>query len=192
MAEESMTLYKLMILYMLDKADFPLTNSQLIEYFVGIGYIPYFHLQQSLNNLLDSSFIQKERIRNSTRYLITPAGQEGLKLFESKLSAGIKKDILNYCKDNNYRLRKEANIVADYYPDKNGEYMVDVCIKERDSLLLELKLNVVSKEQAIAVCDKWSEKSEEIYAQIIDNLLFDTDATMDDTVNTDAATETAK
>ena len=33
MSEESLTLYKLMILFMLDNLDFPLTNSQLSEFF---------------------------------------------------------------------------------------------------------------------------------------------------------------
>ena len=36
MSEESLTLYKLMILFMLDNLDFPLTNSQLSEFFVKL------------------------------------------------------------------------------------------------------------------------------------------------------------
>lgn len=36
--------------------------------------------------------------------------------------------------------------------------MVHAQIKERGTILMELKINVVSKEQAIAICDKWSEK----------------------------------
>ena len=49
MSEESLTLYKLMILFMLDNLDFPLTNSQLSEFFVNHGYTSYFHLQQAIN-----------------------------------------------------------------------------------------------------------------------------------------------
>ena len=41
MSEESLTLYKLMILFMLDNLDFPLTNSQLSEFFVNYGYTSY-------------------------------------------------------------------------------------------------------------------------------------------------------
>lgn len=33
MSEESLTLYKLMMLYMLDNLDFPLTTSQLSEFY---------------------------------------------------------------------------------------------------------------------------------------------------------------
>ena len=44
-----------------------------------------------------------------------------------------------------------------YYPlkKKRGEYMVKTQIKEKGSLLLVLSINVVSKEQAIAICHSW-------------------------------------
>ena len=44
---EAFTLYKLIILYMLDKVDFPLTNSQISEFVLDKGYTDYFKLQQS-------------------------------------------------------------------------------------------------------------------------------------------------
>ena len=39
---DALTLYKLIILYMLDKVDFPLTNSQLSEFILDKGYTDYF------------------------------------------------------------------------------------------------------------------------------------------------------
>ena len=41
----SFKLYKLIILYMLDKVDFPLTNAQISEFILGMGYTTYFKLQ---------------------------------------------------------------------------------------------------------------------------------------------------
>ena len=38
---EAFTLYKLIILYMLDKVDFPLTNSQISEFVLDKGYTDY-------------------------------------------------------------------------------------------------------------------------------------------------------
>ena len=173
MSEESLTLYKLMVLYMLDNLDFPLTNSQLSEFFVNHGYTYYFHLQQAVNELIDSTFIRGELIRNTTHYYLTSAGTEALRMFESKISDAIKNDILAYFKEKKYQLRKEVNITADYYPIKKGEYMVEALIKERGVTLMELKINVVSKEQAIAVCDKWADKSDKVYCQVMETLLFE-------------------
>ena len=52
---EAFTLYKLIILYMLDKVDFPLTNSQISEFVLDKGYTDYFKLQQALSCLLYTS-----------------------------------------------------------------------------------------------------------------------------------------
>lgn len=173
MSEESLTLYKLMVLYMLDNLDFPLTTSQLSEFFVRREYTSYFHLQQAVNELVDSSFIRGETIRNSTQYHLTQNGREALQMFDSKISDSIKNDILDYFKEKKYQLRKEVSITADYFPLKKGEYMVEARIKERGALLMELKINVVSREQAVAICDSWSEKSDTVYAQIMDTLLLE-------------------
>ena len=42
---EPLTLYKLIILYMLDKVNFPLTNSQISEFTLDKGYTTYFHIR---------------------------------------------------------------------------------------------------------------------------------------------------
>lgn len=171
--EESLTLYKLMILFMLDNLDFPLTNSQLSEFFVNHGYTSYFHLQQAINELVATDFIHGETIRNTTNYHMNRSGREALALFESQISDPIKQDILDYFAEKKYQLRREVDITADYYPLKKGEYMVKTQIKEKGNLLLELNINVVSKEQAIAICDSWRTKSDLVYSQLMDLLLLE-------------------
>ena len=86
-----------------------------------------------------------------------------------------KNDILDYFAEKKYQLRKEVDITADYYPlkKKRGEYMVKTQIKEKGSLLLELSINVVSKEQAIAICDSWEKKSDAVYGKLMEMLLLD-------------------
>ena len=55
MIQEPETLYKLMILYMLDKVNFPLTNSQLSEFFLDKEYTTYFTLQSVLTELAEAT-----------------------------------------------------------------------------------------------------------------------------------------
>ena len=38
MEQEQLTLYKLMILYLIEKVDFPLSNSQISEFILDKGY----------------------------------------------------------------------------------------------------------------------------------------------------------
>ena len=50
---ETFTLYKLIVLYMLDRVDFPLTTSQISEFILDKGYTTYFRLQSALAELTD-------------------------------------------------------------------------------------------------------------------------------------------
>ena len=57
---EPLTLYKLIILYMLEKVDFPLTNAQISGFILDKGYTTYFHLQQAISELIDSELIESK------------------------------------------------------------------------------------------------------------------------------------
>ena len=63
---EPFTLYKLIILYMLDKVDFPLTNAQISGFILDKGYTTYFKLQQALSELTESGFIREEATHSRT------------------------------------------------------------------------------------------------------------------------------
>lgn len=171
MAVDTYTIYKLIVLYMLDNLDFPLTNSQISEFVLEKGYTDYFTLQQTIYDLESSELIVPESVRNSTRYMITESGRETISMFKSKLPSAIVNDIHTFFQDKKYQLRKEIDLQADYYPVDN-EYVVQCVIKEKKATLLELKLNVVTKEQAIYICDHWQKDSEDIYNYIIQKMLL--------------------
>lgn len=166
MTSEAILLYKLMILYMLDRVDFPLTGSQISQFILDRGYTDYFTFQISINELIENNFIKPTLERNHSLYEITEQGKEAVELFEFKVSDSIKIDILDYLKEQKIELRNESAISADYYPI-NNEYVTQLSIKERNQTLLEVKLMVPTKEQAIHICDSWQDKSEEIYAYLI-------------------------
>ena len=58
---EPFTIYKLTILNMLDKVDFPLTNTQISDFFLEQEYTDYFRVQQVLNDLADSGLIRTQQ-----------------------------------------------------------------------------------------------------------------------------------
>ena len=65
MLSDPMTLYKLMNLYMLKQVSFPLTNSQLTDFFLAHEYATYFTLQQALNELSESGLIHVQSSHNT-------------------------------------------------------------------------------------------------------------------------------
>jgi DNA-binding PadR family transcriptional regulator len=166
MTNDGLILYKLMILYMLDRVDFPLTGSQISQFILDKGYTNYFNLQIAQNELIETDFIKPTTERNHTLFAITEQGKEAIELFEFKISDAIKMDILDYLREQKIELRNESAISSDYYPS-NNEYVAQCSIKERNQTLLDIKITVPTQEQAIHICDSWQNKSEEIYQYLI-------------------------
>ena len=119
-------LYKLIILYMLNKVDFPLTNSQISEFILDEGYTTYFHLQQALSELTDSELVKSKTVRNSSYYQITPLGKQTLSYFEDQISEGIKTDIANFFQENIIKIREELSAVADYYKGQEESKWLEI------------------------------------------------------------------
>ena len=81
MATDASTLYKLIILYMLDRVNSPMTNAQISEFVLEKGYTTYFTLQEVLNTLISDGFITEESYHSSTHYTITDSGRETINFF---------------------------------------------------------------------------------------------------------------
>lgn len=173
MLSEPMTLYKLMNLYMLKQVNFPLTNSQLSDFFLEHEYTTYFTLQQALNELLEAGLIRMESSRNTSRYDITREGEDTLSFFGKKISPAIISDMDLYLKEHRFRMRNEVGIITDYYKSTNQDYIVHCEVREGKISLIDLKLSVPDKEQAEAMCSNWESKSQEIYAFAMMTLMSD-------------------
>ena len=168
---ESFTLYKLIVLYMLDKVDFPLTNGQISEFILDKGYTSYFTLQQAISEMVEAGFLREETTHNRTLYHLTPEGLETIRFFKNNISAAIQNDIDTFFLEKSYALKNEVSIKADYYETKNSEYAVRCQILESGSSLIDLTLTVPTEEEASSIANNWHQKNQEIYAQIMASLL---------------------
>lgn len=168
---ETQTLYKLIILYMLNRVTFPLSNAQLSEFILGNEYTDYFTFQQSIFELTEAGLIRQESTSNASLCHITEQGRTTLNYFQKKISLSIRKDIDTYLTEHKHKLRNEISTPASYYTAPSGDFAVRCRILERDSTLLDLTLCVPAEAQAKAVCDHWRNKSQEIYASLMQTLL---------------------
>lgn len=171
MPSDTFMLYKLMILYILSRVDFPLSNAQLTAFILEKEYTNYFNIQRAISELLDDEFIAVKTIRNSSLYLITDSGNETLLFFDNLISPGIKEDIDEYLTHNKYELKEEVSTPADYIHVRKGEFSVRLGVIERDSHIIDMTLSVPTEEEAILMCNKWSEKSSDIYTYLMSALL---------------------
>ena len=168
---EPFTIYKLTILNMLDKVDFPLSNTQLTDFFLEHEYTDYFRVQQVISDLLDAELIRTESTHNNTHYYINAAGKETLNLLKDKISDAIELDIINYFAENKLELRNDNSIIADYYRTPNRDFAVRCQYRQKDTNLIDLTLTVKTKEQAEAICNNWKKQNEEVYMYLMDILM---------------------
>jgi DNA-binding PadR family transcriptional regulator len=171
MQSDAFTLYKLIILFLLDKVDFPLTNAQISNFILEKDYTNYFNIQQSISELIEAEFVTVETIGHSSHYRITDSGRETLSFFGYMISTAIQSDILEYLKSNKYSLRDEVSTLSEYYEAKKGEYMVRLRVVEKEESIIDLNIAVPTKEDAVRVCDNWRTQSQQIYAYVLSNLL---------------------
>ena len=171
MLSEPLTLYKLMTLYMLKQVKFPLSGSQLSEFFLDKEYATYFTLQQVLVELKDAHLITAEAIRNSSRYQITREGEETLSFFGKEISPAIIQDMDDFLKANKVRLRDEVGVSAEYYKSTNEDYVVHCEVREGRSIIIELNISVPDREQAEYMCNRWSSSNQNIYSYVVKELL---------------------
>lgn len=170
MNQDAITIYKLIILYFLDRVDFTMTKTQIDDFILGREYTNYLTLQQVISELTDAGLIHVKSIRNRTYLSITEEGKSTLTFFDNRISDSIKEDVVNYLKENKFEMRNDVSILSDYYKSTSGEYEAHLIAKEKGITLLDIKLSVPLPEMAAAICDNWTKKNQEIYQYLTEKL----------------------
>lgn len=172
-SDYELSLNKLMVLFLIEKAGLPLSNTQISEFLLESGYTDYFSLQEYLGQMIEAGLLKSSKITSHTLYDITTVGRETLEFFQNHIPESTKDDMIIYLSNNKYDIRSKFEVVADYIPQKNGEYNVSCIAREDNTNLIEINLKVSEKDEALKICDAWENNSHEIYKQLLHNLLHD-------------------
>ncbi len=170
MIQDPLTLYKLIVLYMLNRVTFPLTHAQISDFLLEREYTTFLTLQQVINELADASLITAQAMSNRTYLTITSEGRDTLRYFGNRISDAIKEEIDTYFREKEYNLRNEVSIQSNYYKSTTGEYEASLIAKDKDIPLVTLTLSVPTPELAASICDNWQKKNQEIYQYLIQEL----------------------
>ena len=171
MPSESITIYKLIILYTLSKVDAPLPPSIISDYITDRGYTNYFTLQNAFGELLQADLIKEDATYHLSYYEITDAGRETLALFGTPLSQDIRQEIDTYLQENKYEIIDETSLITDYKQTTERTYRATCTIREKQHIIFRLELDVATEEDAIKVCENWQTQSEELYRTAVMRLL---------------------
>ena len=163
MTQEPATLYKLIILYMLNKSNFPMTNSQVQNFILDKEYTDFLTLQQVTVELVESNLISSNTVGHRTLL-------KTLNFFDNRIPNAIIEDIHSFLTENSIELVNEVSILSNYYKTTEGNYESNLIAREKNQTLIELKLGVPTEELAISICENWNTNNEDIYQYIASKL----------------------
>lgn len=171
MTHEPLTLYKLIVLYMLNRVTFPLTKAQICDFILEKEYTNFMTLQQAISELIDAELVTAKSSHNRTHLAITEEGLKTLNFFKYRIDDYIKKDIDTFFAENELEMRNEVSILSDYYKSSSGEYEAHLKAVEDKVTLVEIVLSVPDEDTASAICGNWQKNNQDIY-QYLTNHLF--------------------
>lgn len=168
--QEPLTLYKLMILYILDSVNGPVKKTLACECIIEQNYTDYMTAQTAIAELTEGKFIRSFTEGDSTWLEIEPDGSKTLSLFLGSLNEEIRKDLTNYLKEKNQDMRNDSSVISNYKRSTNGEFEVRLIVKDRGNILADLTMIVPDEQIASNVCANWKKRNAEIYSYLTEKL----------------------
>ena len=161
---------KVLILYILNKINRVITDSDLLKIISSINNINYFYFRDLLIDLVESKLVGTYTKEEQNVYEITPEGKNSLELTIDMLPGIIKLKADNIFKQELFEIADEESISAEYIPESENDYTVKCKIVENNKTIFEVKIFAGSNEQARNISDNWRKNAKEIYPKIM-NLL---------------------
>ena len=161
---------KVLILYILNKLNEPITNDALLRLVLSVMDMYYFYFQQFLLDLLENKYITCFEQEGKNVYLITEKGKETLKLTSNILPGIIKLKVDTSFKNELSSVAEEESITAEFTPRSENDYTVTCKINENNSCIFEVSVFAGSREEAKKIVDNWKENAYRIYPEILNSL----------------------
>lgn len=156
---------KLVILHIIKRLSKSITNLQMVDLILEYTGIDYFTLQELLLELIEKKLILL--VNEDKYYKITEEGDDMLSSLIHLIPDFLLKRINLKINAIQKKIEQKSIVFADYTPISEDSYLVECKISENDQILIHLKLNVPTKEQAINICNKWYENPSRYYTDII-------------------------
>jgi len=168
--KDTMALYKLIVLFMLNRVEYPLTKAQIGDFILEKEYTNFMTLQAVMSDLIDDKMVTAQSYRNRTHLKITEEGRQTINFFVNEINPEIRREIDEFLKENSLKFRNEVSIISDYYKSTSGEWEAHLIAKDKNINLIDMTISVPTEETAISICDNWNKKNQRIYRYLIKEL----------------------
>lgn len=163
---------KLILLFIFDKMDIPMQESIVVDMAAENEWLTYMECKENFCELLKTNFIANVAAKsNIPRYAITSDGRECLLHFYTEIPESLRDKIKENVKDNRLKYRKKQDYFSDYFKNNDGTYTVVLKIESTTNPLMELRLNIQSRNTAKWIFRTWQDKAPLVYEYISENII---------------------
>ena len=168
---------KLLLLFLIEKMELPLSRSQITDYVQQAEFMDYYTLQQTLAEMVEGGYLEEASDSNNTRYSITGDGQTTLEYFEKHIPSSVRAMINSYIKEKRRDIKKDYETNATYFPNvENNEFIVKCGVYEDERALMEISVSVDTRDQARIIQTNWNSHAKVLYGKLIETLITPPDA----------------
>ena len=164
---ETLAENKVLILYVLDTVNKPITNDALYSIVSSATDLNYFYFQQFLLDLIEVKYVVCYTKETQDVYELTESGKNTLDLTLDILPGIIKLKVDTNLKSSIEMFENAQSVVAEYTPKSENEYEVQCKIVENNEVIFDIKTFAYSREQAQNIVDNWKKNASKLYPKLI-------------------------
>lgn len=168
--ESSIAIYKLIVLYLLDRADDEIAMGRISNFLIENAYVDFEMLLSTYSQVERDGYLTGRTVGDTMFLRITDEGHQTLRMFKNQLSQEIRDKADAYLKENGRALREERSVTSEYYRASYGGYTVHMVIREENKILFSTDLNVPDEETARKVAARFKTVSADVYGAVIGQL----------------------
>ncbi len=168
------TVNKLILLFVLDQMEIPLTENSIIDICTSRNdWLNYMECMLILADLIKVGFIYEDNTDDEARYGITNEGRNCLSYFFNRIPQSRREAISTFAKEKRMEFKRSQEYVSDYQKNEDGSYTITLRIKEPSltSPLLEVKMRAPNRNSAVLTCKKWNEQAPNVFEYLYDTLI---------------------
>ena len=168
------TQQKLLLLFVFDKMEMALSAETIFDFCTSTNtWLNYMDCHIAFDQLLQTGFICKvnHKANDKLLYTITEEGRICLAHFFPRLPSSVREDISKRVKEQRMIFKRKQEYFSDYVKNPDGSYKVILRISEPDTNVLDITLNVPSREIATQIFEHWEEKAPDVFQSVYDILV---------------------
>lgn len=167
---------KVLILYVMARANYPMTTQEIYELCYQDDCLSYFDVCTAIPEMVTSGHLKQT---GEEQYEITDKGRHDGELTQDSIAFTVKQRAENAVSRFNRQLRRRSFVRSQVLPRENGDYSVVLALDDDTGNLMTLELMAPNQRQAVRLTQLFQSRAEELYSLTMTCLLEEEDTLED-------------